>query len=196
MVETRRQQIDSVAGALFRERGYAATSVRDIAQRSGIQGASLYAHVASKEDVLWSIVQGAARRFHDAASAVSDHTDLTAADRLRRMIQAHVAVVTDDLGQASVFLHEWRHLSDNRRAVILAARDAYERRFRQVIEDGQRRGGFATVEAGLVTRAILDALNGICGWYRPDGRSSPSQIADHYAELFIHALKSTPEDPP
>ena len=58
----RRLQIEEAASALFRERGYAATSVRDIAQALNLQGGSLYAHMASKEDVLWSIVTRAADR--------------------------------------------------------------------------------------------------------------------------------------
>lgn len=194
MVETRRQQIENVASALFRERGYAATSVRDIAQRLDIQGASLYAHVASKEDVLWSIVQGSAHRFHEATRPAFEEGGLTPPVRLRRMIRAHVRVVTDDLGQVTVFLHEWRYLSEDRRAAILAERDTYEHRFRQVVEAGQKTGGFAPGDAGLLTRAMLDALNGICGWYRPVGPLTPARIANHYAEFFTRALKSTPED--
>ena len=67
MVETRRQQIETIASSLFREQGYAGTSVRDIARGLDIQGASLYAHVASKEDVLWAIVRRAAERFEAEA---------------------------------------------------------------------------------------------------------------------------------
>lgn len=196
MVETRRQQIEDVASALFRERGYPQTSVRDIAQRLDIQGASLYAHVASKEDVLWSIVERSARCFHDATRPIAARPDLTAAGRLREMIRAHVGVLTDDLGQATVFLHEWRYLSHDRRAAILAERDAYESRFRGVIEAGQHASEFTAGHPGLLTRAILDALNGIAGWYRPDGPLTAHQIAGHYAELFTRALKPTTEAMP
>ena len=71
MVETtRRREIEDAASSLFHERGYSATSVRDIARAVDIQGASLYAHVASKQDVLWSIVEGTAARFEVAADAV------------------------------------------------------------------------------------------------------------------------------
>jgi AcrR family transcriptional regulator len=64
---SRRRRIEDVASSLFRERGYAATSIRDIARALDVQGASLYAHVTSKEDVLWSIVDRAAARFEEAA---------------------------------------------------------------------------------------------------------------------------------
>ena len=71
MVETsRRREIEDVASALFRQRGYSGTSVRDIARALDIQGASLYAHVASKQEVLWAIVERMATRFEQAADVV------------------------------------------------------------------------------------------------------------------------------
>lgn len=197
MVETRtdtrrRQQIEDAASALFRERGYAATSVRDIAGRLNIQGASLYAHVASKEDVLWSIVQRSAARFREAADSIIQQSDLTSAARLRAMIRAHIEVVTSDLGSATVFLDEWRCLSDGRRAHVMEQRDAYEHGFRRLIEAGQATKEFAPVDPALTARAILDALNGIAGWYRPSGELKPDEIAHQYGQLFIHAL--TPQE--
>src|SRR5512141_3087375 len=113
----RRQQIEDAASTLFRERGYAATSVRDIAQALNMQGGSLYAHVASKEDVLWSIVIRAAARFHAAVDPVAA-SSAPPAERLRSMIRAHVDVVTSTQRDAAVFLHEWRLLSADRRSAL------------------------------------------------------------------------------
>lgn len=191
---SRRQQIESTASALFRERGYAATSIRDIARALDIQGASLYAHVASKEDVLWSIVSRAADQF-DAAVA-PDGADVTspASVRLARMISAHVGVVTDDLGNASSFLHEWRFLSVERRAQIAARRDAYEARFRFVIENGMASGEMdPAVDPGLAARALLSALNGVAAWFRPTGQFTPARIADHLTGLFLDGLRRHPD---
>ena len=188
MVETpRRQQIEDAASALFRERGYAATSVRDIAQSLNLQGGSLYAHMASKEDVLWSIVMRAASRF-DAEVRPIATTDAPTAERLRAMIRAHVKVVTSTQRDAAVFLHEWRFLSDARRADIAARRDAYEGLFRTVIEDGTLRGEFRSVDARLTAIAVLSSLNGIATWFRPTGPQNVDQIADQHADLFLGGL--------
>ena len=66
MVEvSRRRAIEDVASDLFRAHGYAGTSVRDIARALSLQGPSLYAHVTSKEEVLWAIVDRAASRFEE-----------------------------------------------------------------------------------------------------------------------------------
>jgi len=199
VVETaRRREIEDVASTLFREHGYAGTSVRDIARALDIQGASLYAHVTSKQDVLWSIVERAATRFETAADAASlaaaagpDAADgiAPAPTRLAALVRAHVAVVTDDIGRASVFVHEWRSLTGERRAQMARRRDAYERRFRAIIDDGVGTGAFVAVDPIIAAAFLLTSLNGIATWYRPDGRVTPAALADAYAELAVEALR-------
>jgi TetR/AcrR family transcriptional regulator, cholesterol catabolism regulator len=194
MIETgaRRREIDEVASELFHANGYAATSVRDIAKALDIQGASLYAHVASKEDVLWSIVDGAATAFETKADeAVADTATSDPVERLAALVEAHVDVVTADPERASVFVTEWRHLSADRRAAIAQRRDAYESRFRAVIDDGTAVGAFRPTDTALAATFILTALNGIATWYRPGGRLSADRIADNYIDL---ALRSLSED--
>jgi AcrR family transcriptional regulator len=196
MVETsRRREIEDAASSLFRERGYSGTSVRDIARAVDIQGASLYAHVASKQEVLWSIVERTAIRFEFAADAVE------AADpgavvfgpgvHLVSLVRAHVGVVTDDIERASVFVHEWRALDPGRRDDIARRRDAYEGRFRTAIADGVETGAFAPVDPATTAAYILTALNGLVTWYRPGGRLSARSIADIYADLSLRAVQAS-----
>ena len=183
----RRQQIEDAASALFRERGYAATSVRDIAHAIDMQGGSLYAHVASKEDVLWSIVNRAADRFNSEVGPVAV-SGAPPTVRLRAMIRAHVSVVTSAQKDAAVFLHEWRFLSRERREQMAERRDAYEALFRRVIAEGIADGTFNPADPRLAAMAILSALNGIATWYRPDGPLTATEVADQYANLFLGGL--------
>lgn len=195
MVEvSRRRAIEDVASELFRVNGYAATSVRDIARALDIQGPSLYAHVTSKEDVLWAIVDRAATRFESAADgassrAVLDPVHADAPARLSALVRAHVAVITSDVGAAGVFVREWRALATDRRAVILARRDAYERQFRDVISEGVATGAFVMTDCGLAAIALLSMLNGLPGWYDPAGRLSPDRIADHFVDFTLRMLQ-------
>ena len=186
---SRRRAIEDVASALFHERGYSATSVRDIAAALDIRGASLYAHVTSKEDVLWSIVDRAASTFEAAADrAEGANQNRPPADRLSALVRAHVEVIAADPQLASVFVSEWRHLSAARKATVLRRRDAYESRFRQAIGQGMATGDFGSTDPGLAATFILTALNGLATWYRPDGRLKPDRIADHYADLAVRTL--------
>ncbi|MBI3745940.1 MAG: TetR/AcrR family transcriptional regulator [Chloroflexi bacterium] len=196
MVEpSRRRAIEDVASELFRAHGYAATSVRDIARALDIQGPSLYAHVTSKEDVLWAIVERAAARFEaaaDAAIAVNGDSRLGAPDpgvALAALVRAHVRVITDDVGAAAVFVHEWRALGDVRRQAILARRDAYEGRFRDLIREGMAGGQFEMTDVALASATILGALNGLAAWYDPTGRLAPDRIADQMADLVLRMLQ-------
>lgn len=191
MVETRRRQIEDAASELFRLHGYAATSVRDIARALDLRGASLYAHVASKEDVLWALVDRAAVRFEEsleAAVAAADARDADAPTRLALIVRGHARVVAADPELASVFVGEWRHLSAARHAAIAERRDRYERRIRAVIADGMAVGQFALTDATLAGRFLLSALNGIAGWYHPGGPLSPDDVADRYADLAVRSL--------
>jgi AcrR family transcriptional regulator len=199
MVElSRRRAIEDVASELFRAHGYAATSVRDIARGLDIRGPSLYAHVTSKEDVLWAIVDRAATRFETAADAVvvaategagpPAGARRDAAASLAALVRAHVRVITEDVGAAAVFVHEWRALGGERRAAVLDRRDAYERRFRDLIEAGIATGDFEMTDPALAATAVLSTLNGIPGWYRPDGRLPAGRVADHFVDLVLRML--------
>jgi AcrR family transcriptional regulator len=185
----RRREIDEVASELFHANGYAATSVRDIARALDIQGASLYAHVASKEDLLFAIVDRAASAFERAADAAeADAATADPVERLAALVEGHVDVVTADPERASVFVTEWRHLSPDRRAAMAERRDAYEGRFREVIRDGISVGAFRSTDPTIAATFVLTAINGIATWYRPDGRLSADAVADHYIDLALRAL--------
>jgi AcrR family transcriptional regulator len=184
---TRREQIEDVASALFSDRGYRATSMRDIARELDLQGGSLYAHIPSKEAVLASIVERAAERFHQAIQPIAQGPG-SAAGRLRRMIDAHVRVVASSPQRAHVFLFEWVSLGEERREAVSRSRDAYEEQFTTVIAEGIASGELAHDDARLAAVFLLSAMNALAHWYRPDGPLGPEAIAEQYADLFLHGL--------
>lgn len=195
MVEaSRRRAIEDVASDLFRANGYAATSVRDIARALSIQGPSLYAHVTSKEDVLWSIVDRAATRFEAAAEAAEERAAERhpgdPAEAIASIVRAHVGVITADVGDAGVFVHEWRALSSDRRAAVLARRDAYEARLRRHISDGVAIGVFGLTDPAIAATVVLTALNGVATWYDPNGRLTAERVADHLVGLTMRMLSA------
>jgi AcrR family transcriptional regulator len=168
--------------------------VRDIARAVDIQGASLYAHVASKQDVLWSIVEHTAERFEAAAEMVEAGDPgavvFGPGVQLISLVRAHVGVVTDDIERASVFIIEWRALDRLHRDEVARRRDAYEARFRATIALGVQIGAFAAVDPALTAAYILSGVNGLVAWYRPDGRLSAGAIAEAYADLSLRAVQA------
>lgn len=184
---TRKEQIYETASALFSANGYRATSVRDIARELDLQGGSLYAHISSKEQVLWEIISRVAASFDHAVRPIAE-SDGPATERIRQMVHAHIDVVVRHLSHATVFFQDWRHLKDERRVEVLALRDRYEMLFRQVIAAGMATGEFAERDPRLAAAYLLTAMNAIPSWYRTDGSRSAAQIADHYADLTIAGL--------
>jgi AcrR family transcriptional regulator len=188
-VQTRRRQIEDVASSLFSSRGYAATSMRDIARVLDLHGGSLYAHIPSKEAVLAAIVEEAAEAFHAAVRPVAEGPG-PAAQRLREMVAAHVRVVTGARERAKVFLFEWTFLGEERREAVRRSRGAYQGYFERVVAEGVAAGELEAADPRLAAVFILSAMNAMAYWYRPDGALGPDALAAHYADLFLNGLQA------
>jgi len=185
---SKKELIQREAVRMFRERGYLATSVRDIAEAVGIQGGSLYAHVDSKDDLLWEIVNASADRFFLAIEPIRSSNRTTMA-RLREAIISHVGVITADLDAAAVYSTEWRHLSEQRRNAFANRRDEYEQLFRSMIGDGIRERLLWSTDEAFVSLFVLSALNWVYQWYKPGGRHSPEELGKLMAEYIFDGLR-------
>jgi AcrR family transcriptional regulator len=184
----RREEVLAAAERLFCEQGYQATSVRDIAQALEIKAGSLYAHIESKEDLLWEILTAAADRFFAAVRPIVD-SDLLTVEKLRRAIAAHVKVITGSASAAAIYMNDWRHLSDSRRRAFAERRDEYERIFRGLVHNAIREGIFGDVDEKFATLLILSSVNWIYQWYRPGGPMTPEEIARRITDLLFNGLR-------
>jgi AcrR family transcriptional regulator len=187
MALDRKEQIYSTASSLFSERGYHATTVRDIARELNMQGGSLYAHIDSKEDVLWEIVSRAAGQFLGAAEPIAA-SDRPAAEKLRDLVRAHASVVAENLPEAAIFLQQWRFLSEPRRGLIAERRDRYESIYRQVVDEGIQSGEFAPADPKMAALLVLSAVNWMPQWYKPSGPLSYIEVADTFSNLILRGL--------
>src|SRR5437868_11104758 len=105
---TRRNELTRQAARLFAEKGYHGTSIGDLAEAMGVQKGSLYAHIASKEDLLFEAMSDGAAAFHGALDAIDD--GLPATEKIRLALRAHLRIVAEQLDVATVFVQEWRYL--------------------------------------------------------------------------------------
>lgn len=191
-VRTRRVQIHEVAGRLFSERGYHATSMRDLAGQLGMQGGSLYAHISGKEDLLVEIVQQAARQF-DAALLPLRGEPMPADRKLRMAMERHIRVVADNMESATVFFHEWKHLSTGAYAHVTGWRDTIDAFYRDLLEGGMREGAFRSdLDVKMTANLILSAVNWTYTWYRPGGPLTPRDVAERYADMLLGGLRAVP----
>ena len=185
---SRKSQIDRTATALFRARGFAATSMRELATELGLEAGSLYSHIKSKEEILHRVCFGLAEEFFVGFEQATAEAVQPVALQLRHAVEAHVRVLTRDVAASAVFLHEWRHLSEPARAEFLALRDRYELGFRALVQRGIDSGELAAPDAAFATLTTLASLNWLPNWYRPDGRLSPDDIAHRLADQLLRGL--------
>ncbi|MCX2740162.1 TetR/AcrR family transcriptional regulator [Pontibacter anaerobius] len=186
---SRKEQIERTATALFKTKGYSATSMRDLATALGIEAASIYSHIKSKEEILQRVCFRMAQEFFEAIDA-AEEAGGSATDRLKRAIAAHVQVLTHNKEASAVFLHEWRHLSEPLLGTYLALRDKYEARFREIIRAGVKNGEFAVPDEKFAALTILSGLNWTHTWYKPEGKMTPAEIAENLSEMLLNGLST------
>ncbi len=189
ITSTRKDQIKEVAQNMFRERGYAATSMRDLAAAIGIEPASLYSHISSKESLLKEICFSIAKEFFEAIAPIqaNDSDPLT---KLESAIIAHVKVITNNVDAAAVFLHDWRHLSGPDLTKFKRMRHEYESFFREIIADGVKQGVFRDAGDKFMVLTLFSALNWIYDWYNPTGNLNVEEIAVKLGEIIINGFKN------
>lgn len=183
----RKNQIEEVATELFKEKGYTGTSVRDVAAAVGIEAASLYSHVAGKEEILRSICFKMAYKFLEGMNLVLAEPTHDPVSKLKLAIKKHVLVITRDLSSSAVFWNEWRYMSEPFFADFVKMQREYEQKFRSIILEGVKKGMFNVENATFSTMAVLSSLNGVQKWH--DYTLPPEDLAEAFAELFIDGLR-------
>jgi AcrR family transcriptional regulator len=185
----RKTDVLEAAVTLFSRKGYHGTTVRDIAVQSGMLSGSLYAHISSKEDLLFELVMNAASEFMGAVEPIVNGSE-SAATKLRRAMSAHLTVVAGSLEAATVFMHEWKALSPERLEAVAAKRSEYEQLFARILHEGVMSGQFRPVDEKFARLLILSAVNWLYEWYNPAGPLGPDAVADKFADLLLAGLCS------
>ena len=186
----RRSELVEVAARLFSERGYHGTSMQDLGQALGIQRGSLYAHIGSKQDLLFDVVDDGAERFLARGEQALTEGG-TARERLRALLVGHIETAAQHLDASTVFLNEWRYLSSELRAVIQTKRDRYEAMARRIVEEGIETGEFRPdVDVRFAAMLVLSAGNWTYTWFRPGGDLTPTDIGERFAELVTRGLEA------
>jgi TetR/AcrR family transcriptional regulator, cholesterol catabolism regulator len=185
-MSARRSELTRLAAQLFAEKGYAGTTVGDLAAAMGVQKGSLYAHIESKADLLWEVARDGAAAFHAGLDAVAE--SLPALERIRLALRAHLRVVSEQLDVATVFVKEWQHLEGERRELFLGERRRYEERIRELFREGREQGEVrADLDEAVAALVFLSAANWAYTWLRPGGDTDA--LADRFFELLLDGIR-------
>lgn len=182
-----RGRILEAALVLFAERGFAGASIRDIARETGLQSATLYAHYASKEQILADLVLIGHEEHHRALNA-AQNADAPFPDQLASLVRAHVRFHAEHPRLALVANAELHALSVDLVGPSLAVRDRATTMLLDVVRDGTRAGVFAPIDEWLAVAAIGGMGIRVANWF-PHEDETIDDIADTYAEFALRIVQ-------
>ncbi len=186
-----RDEILDAAAQVFRQKGFHAASMADIAQAVNLKKASLYHHVTSKQEILLALLDRAIGLLIEHIEPIALGPQ-SAEEKLRHMIRTYLRLLAENADLAAVLLFEHRSLEPNQRARHIPTRDRFEALWRRVIVEGQTAGLFHPHDPALTARALLGIMNWTLTWYRPGGPLTIGEIADRYINLLYSGLLSRP----
>lgn len=186
-------EIRRVALELFVTQGYDATSIRDIAARVGIRGASMYHHFASKEAILWDLTRSALSSLAESwRTAEAGMNTRDPASLLRAFVRVDAVFHAEHHSAAMLVNAQLHRLSPENYSTAVALRHKYECELVSIVEDCVATGRFQVPDVRVTTFAILQMTAAIANWYRPDGPLSIPDLAAIYEELALKMLAAPP----
>jgi AcrR family transcriptional regulator len=189
---TRGDLIRAAARRHFAEHGYDAASMREIAADAGITIATLYFHCATKEQLLFDVLERAMDRLSLAVTAALASAGPRWSDRLAAAIKVHVEFCARGDYGATISTSELRGLTGELRERHIATRDRYEQLFRDLVAGGIDAREFAPADVALIAAGILSIGLGVGRWFRSGGRLTTDQIAAEYTRFALDGLRLRP----
>ena len=184
-----RDRILRTAALLFAEKGFEATSVREIVEAAGVTKGALYHYFDSKDDLLSEIYTRMLRMQTERMEHIAD-SDRPLRERVHAIMADVVLTSVQNLADATIFFQSMHLLPPEKQAQVRAERRRYHKRFRGLIEEGQRNGEFrADVPADLVVHYGFGAVHRLSMWYHPDGELTGEQVGSYFADLLLAGLR-------
>lgn len=190
----RRQDILEASARIFGEKGFHGTSMQEIADAVHLQKGSLYHHVASKQEILFALLEDALDLLIADLQEVWV-TDLPAEEKLRAAVRAYLRRLAEHADLATVLLLEYRSLEPKLLRRHIGRRDQFEAIWRKILSEGVKAGEFREVDVAVAAFALLGMQNWLITWFRSDGRLGPEEVAGRFSDLLIDGLTNRRSPP-
>jgi TetR/AcrR family transcriptional regulator, cholesterol catabolism regulator len=185
---TKKEVIIEKASRLFREKGFGAASMRDLAEKVGVEAASLYNHIQSKSEILQTICFEVANKFMSNLEIVEVSPQSTL-KKMEDIIRLHIRMMLDQYEFVYISDHEWRHLPEPYLSNFLSQRRSYRKRLGNIIEDGIEKGEMKNINSYTAVLIILSAISGIDSWQRSRKSTSAEDLESNMVKYLIEGLK-------
>lgn len=185
---SRKDVIIKAAVTLFYEKGYKAASMRELAERVGVEAASLYNHIRSKTELLHDICFNVANAFWEHIHVV-ELSDARPIDKLETLLRFHIRQMINNFEEVYISDREWRYLSDPYLSNFHNQRRNYRKRFAAIVQQGIDNGEINKIDASTSVLIVLHAVSGIESWHRSKFKISGEELEEHMITILIDGLK-------
>ena len=185
---SRKEVILHQAASLFKERGFKATSMRDLAITLNIEAASLYNHISSKNELLHLICFSVAERFLSKAAVVNKSKG-TFINKIESILKFHITEIVERYNDVYVSDREWRHLTEPHLSNYRELRRSYRKQLTALIEEGIKAGEIKNIDAPTAVLILLHAISGIESWHRSKQKINPKELEKNMITILISGLK-------
>ncbi|MBQ0734539.1 TetR/AcrR family transcriptional regulator [Aquimarina celericrescens] len=175
--ESRKQEIINAAAILFKEKGYSAVTMRDLAKAMGIKAASLYNHIQSKQEILSTIIIDLAEKFTDGMNQIAN-SNKEATQKLEKIIDLHIDVTLSNADGLASLNNDWMHLEEENLQYFEKMRHDYEENFRNIVKKGVDQGEIKSFNIEIMVFSTLSTLRTLYLWY-PKQKNIDAEILKH-----------------
>ncbi len=173
---------------LFHERGFKATTMRDIAERVGIEAATVYNYVNSKQYLLDQFLFGMAERFYQGIIHIEQST-YSPIEKIKAVVSLNIRLTVENPYKVGLLVSEWKHLQEPRRSEFLENRKAYEGKFRGIIKAGIESGDLRRMDLEVATFSVLSSIRWLFSWYTPEKSSvNPIELEKQMTDFILHGV--------
>lgn len=183
----RKTEIVAHSATLFKEKGYSAVTMRDIAQSLDIKAASLYNHITSKQEILSLVVLGIAREYTNTIEQIVSSSE-TAVDKLKQVIALHIDITVRNPDGLASLNNDWMHLPPADLALFLSMRESYENHFRAIVKSGIESGELRAFNAEVIIFSMLSTLRTLYLWYGKKPDFSPEILHRDLPGILLEGL--------
>jgi AcrR family transcriptional regulator len=176
------------AASMFREKGFAATSMRDLAEMVGIEAASLYNHIRSKNEILESICFDVANIFNTHIESIESKKESSIV-KIESLLRFHIRQMIDNYEEVYVSDREWKHLEEPFLSNFQIQRRQYRKKFASFIEEGIAKNEIRKIDAPTAVLIMLHAISGIESWHRSKAKISGPELEDNMLVILIDGLR-------
>ena len=185
---TRKDVIIDKAAKLFREKGYSATSMRDLAEKVGVEAASLYNHIQSKSEILQEITARITEDCNEHLNSL-DNNGMSSIEKIESLIRFHVRMMLNRFEDYYVMINEWMHLTEPYLTNFSFQRRNYVQKMEAIIDEGIKNNEMKPVIPYVAVLTILSSVRGLEFWHRSKQRITPAEMEENMVQHLIYGLK-------